>query len=229
MKNEIRCQGDTATVYIYDVIGEDFFGGVTARDFVRQIDEIEQSKIDLRINSPGGDVFDANAIYNSLARHRATVTAHIDGLAASAAAYVPMAADRIEIAENAEMMVHNAWMIAIGDADELVKKAEMLRKVNDSIVETFVARTKTDEATIRSYMDETTYFTAEEAVDAGFATAIGQPLKVAAVVYEEEIIRAALQGFATRKAAIPQKVEPCAYAKWLHRAEITLAKHCGPG
>ena len=109
----IEQAGREATVYIYDVIGGDW-GGVGARDFVPQLVALDVDTIHLRINSPGGDVFEGRTIATALAQHPAKVIAHIDGQAASAATYVALAADEVEIAEGGFFMIHNAWTIAIG-------------------------------------------------------------------------------------------------------------------
>src|SRR5699024_9441941 len=111
---EVKAAFNAATIYVYDVIGG-FFGGVDAEDFAREVAALDVDTIHLRINSPGGDVFDARAMQTALRGHRAHVIAHIDGLAASAASGIAMAADEIEIAEGGFLMIHNAWTLAMGN------------------------------------------------------------------------------------------------------------------
>src|SRR6185369_10879333 len=112
---------DNAEIYLYGVIGGDWFGeGVTAKQFADDLKKLGNVKtIDLRINSEGGSVFDGKAMYSLLNEHPAKVVTHIDGLAASAASFLAMAGDEIEIAEGAFVMIHNAYTIAMGDAREL--------------------------------------------------------------------------------------------------------------
>lgn len=194
MKNEIRkAQGDTTVIYIYDIIGQDWFGeGVTAKQFVRDIDAISTPKIDIRINSPGGDVFDGFAIYNAIARHEAETTAYIDGAAFSAAAYIPMGADQIKIAESAQMMIHNPWSIVLGEADDMRKEADILEKLGGDIADIMAARADADPGDVRAKMAAETWFSAQEAVEYGLADEISQPLKVAAAKYDKAYLHAML-------------------------------------
>jgi ATP-dependent Clp protease protease subunit len=104
--------------------------------------------IDLRINSEGGSVFDGKAMYTQLVEHKAKVITHIDGLAASAASFIAMAGDEIEIAEGGFVMIHNAWLFAMGDARELRRTADLLDTVNGTIIDVYVARTKGDRKAI---------------------------------------------------------------------------------
>src|SRR5690606_28535345 len=113
-------------LYIYDFIG---WGGVTAQHVTERLGEIEAPTLHVRINSPGGDVFDGIAIYNALVRfanagHR--VIAHVDALAASAASFIALAADEVHIAESAMVMIHNAWGFSIGDKHEMRRVADLL-------------------------------------------------------------------------------------------------------
>jgi ATP-dependent Clp protease, protease subunit len=168
---------DEADIYLYDVIGQDFWGGVSAKDFVKEIQGIKAKTIHLRINSPGGDVFDARAMQTALSQHPANVVAHIDGLAASAASFLPMAADQIEMAEGAFLMIHNAWGFSIGNKDDMLAAAEMLEKVDSSIIKDYANRTGKKPEDIRAWMDAETWFTADEALESGFIDSIYEPPK----------------------------------------------------
>lgn len=170
------------TILIYDEIGPDAWGLVSAKSILQQLDAADQQPVEVRINSPGGDVLEAQAIYNALLRHPAPVTVHIDALAASAASYVAMAGQRIEIAANAMLMVHNPWTIAAGDAEELRKTAEVLDKLRLQFGQTYAARSKLELADVLEMMDEETWLTAEEAVQHGLADDIGQTLNVSAAI-----------------------------------------------
>jgi len=168
-------------LFIYDEIGPDYWGLVSAKTILSELEPIDDaSEIVVRINSPGGDVNEALAIYNALNRRAGRTIVEIDALAASAASYIAMAGDEIRIAENAMMMIHNAWTIALGDADELRKIADTLDKYTGTIAKAYAARSGLTVDDVTELMSDETWFTAEEAVGSGFADSVGQPLKVAA-------------------------------------------------
>jgi ATP-dependent Clp protease protease subunit len=177
----MQAQGDVAEILIYDVIGEDFWsgGGVTAKGFTEQLKALGDVKtINLKINSPGGDVFDGVAIYNNLVQHSAKVNVFIDGLAASIASVIAMAGDNITIAENGMMMIHNPWTLAMGDANDLRQSADVLDKIKATMLTTYSKRAGVTEAEASVIMDAETWYTGQEAVDAGFADDV-QPVKAA--------------------------------------------------
>lgn len=155
-----------ATIYLYSPIGG---WGVLADDFVRELRAIKANVIHLRINSPGGDVFEARAIATAIRQHEARVVAHVDALAASAATYIALAADEVRIAKGAFFMVHRSWTMALGNAGELREVAELLEKIDDSIVADYAQKTGKSTAQVNEWMAAETWFTAEEAVAHGFA------------------------------------------------------------
>jgi len=157
---------DGITLYLYDAIGSYF--GIGAEEFVRSLNDIRDDRIHLRINSPGGDVFEARAMQTAIRQHSAEVIVHIDGLAASAATGISMAGDRIEMAEGAFFMIHNAWTLGLGNANDFEELAAMLRKVDGSINRDYQRKTGADEKQIADWMDTETWFTAEEAQTNGF-------------------------------------------------------------
>jgi len=170
-----------AEVWIYEAIGEGWFGGISAKQFAKDIKELgDIEKITVRLNSPGGDVFEGNAIYNILKQHKARVIVFIDGLAASIASVVAMAGDEIYIADNAMMMIHNAWGFVMGYASDMRKAADMLDKVDGSIVTTYMKRTKLDEQKIKDLMVAETWMNSKEALENGFVDEITDALEVAA-------------------------------------------------
>lgn len=165
-KYEIRATSKTeAEVLVYDVIGG--FYGIDAGRFVKDLKAIKAETIHLRINSPGGEVNAARAIQTALAQHPAQVIAHIDGLAASAATVVMLAANKIIASAGAFVMVHNPWGLTIGDAEAHRASAGLLDKYADALAGDYQRRTGKDEATVREWMNAETWFTAAEAVDAG--------------------------------------------------------------
>lgn len=167
-----------AVVYLYDAIvgtsdEAEFFGGVAADDFVNRIAAIKADVIHLRINSPGGSVFAARAMETALRSHSAKIVAHIDGVAASAASFLAMAADEIEISKGAFFMIHKAWTMTFGNADDLLKEAELLEKIDGTLVDTYQARTGLEAEELKNMMSAETWLEAEEAVAKGFADRIG--------------------------------------------------------
>ena len=185
---EAKADSDLADVYIYDTIGEDWWtgGGVTAKGFLDELNALPEAvkTIRVHVNSPGGSVFDAVAIANSLRAQSTekgrTVEMRIEALAASAASIVTSAGDRIKIANNALMMVHNPLAIVIGQAKDMREMAETLDTVRDSIVATYRWVSKLSPEEIQALMDATTWMDAEEAVKNGFATEVMEPVAVAA-------------------------------------------------
>ena len=169
-KFEIRAEGDTPEIFLYDAIGDWY--GISAEAFVKALAQFDGQDVLLRINSPGGDVFDGVAIGDALRRHPAQVYAHIDGLAASAATGVAMAADWVEIAEGGMFMIHNAWTIVMGNRHEMTATAALLGKVDGDINKTYAKKTGASTEQITEWMDAETWFTAEEAKEAGFVDAI---------------------------------------------------------
>jgi ATP-dependent protease ClpP protease subunit len=160
---------DTTEVYIYDEIG---YFGTTAGDFVQALKGIETSKIDLHLNSPGGDVFDGIAIYNALKDHDATVTTRIDALAASIASVIAMAGDSITIAKSATMMIHDGHGLAIGNAADMREMADLLDRMSDTIAGIYADRAGGTVEEWRDRMRAETWFSAAEAVEAGLANAV---------------------------------------------------------
>lgn len=162
---------NAAEVEIYAPIGDNWYGdGLTAkrfRDDLKALGDIDQ--INVRINSPGGEVFDGFSIYNALKEHKAKVTVYIDGLAASIASVIAMAGDEILMGEGAMFMVHSPWTLAMGDADDMRATAEMLDKISVGVVDAYTARTGQERETVEGWMQGETWFTRDEAIDAGLA------------------------------------------------------------
>lgn len=160
--------GDEATIYLHGVIGG-FWGDIDETMFAQAMASIDAKVIHLRIDSPGGDVFAARAMMTAIAQHSAKVVAHVDGLAASAATGICMACDEVEITQGAGFMIHNAWTIAIGNKADMKKSADLLGKIDADLVNDYARRTGKDESEVTAWMDAETWFTADEAVENGFA------------------------------------------------------------
>lgn len=167
-------KGTRAKVYVYDVVGG---WDLTADDFVQQMHALDVDDIDLHINSPGGYVFDGVAIYSALKNHRAKVTTHVDGLAASAASFIAMAGDEIVIEKPARMMIHDAQGIGLGNAADMREYADLLDETSDTIAAIYADRAggKTTDwrAAMLANNRSGTWYTAHSAVDAGLADRVG--------------------------------------------------------
>lgn len=165
---DVQAAADVAEIDLYDEIG---YWGVTAAAFRKTLNSIKSPSISLRINSPGGDVFDGIAMFNDLLDHPADVTVQITGLAASAASVIAMAGDRVEIAPNAFIMIHNAWALAIGDRNDMAQMGDILGQIDGALAETYAARTGEPVDDMAALMDAETWMKGEAAVDEGFADA----------------------------------------------------------
>lgn len=157
---------DTAEIYIYDVI--DPFWGVDAAALVKEIDGLKVSQITVRINSPGGYVTDGMAIYNALIRNSAQVETIIDGEASSMASIIALAGNTVKMADNALFMIHNPWGMCLGEAGDMRQYADVLDKMTGVSVEIYTKKSGQSEEKIREWMGATTFFTAQEAKEAGF-------------------------------------------------------------
>jgi ATP-dependent protease ClpP protease subunit len=156
----------TPKLYVYDVIGG---WDLDAGEFVQAVHAIDAKAIDLHINSPGGFVYDAVAMFEALSAHPASVDVHIDGLAASAASFLAMAGDSVEIARGGRMMIHDAQGVGIGSPADMREYADLLDAVSNDISGYYAARAGGKPAAWRGAMTATTWYSASEAVDAGLA------------------------------------------------------------
>ena len=167
--------GETPALYIYDEIG--YFGD-SAKGFSDALKGIDSDELDVHLNSPGGDVFDGLAIYQSLKNHKAKVTVHIDGLAASIASVIAQAGDRIVMAPKASMMIHDGWTMTVGNAADLRSTADLLDKQSNIIASVYADRTGQPVDFWRDRMASDTWYDADEALAAGLVDEIeGQEKK----------------------------------------------------
>ena len=167
-KTETGEEPTSADVYIYGEIGG-WFGEITAKEFAGQISALDVERLNVYINSVGGAAWDGIAIMNALRRHKATVYATVDALAASAASVIAMGADHITMNRGSEMMIHDASGICVGNAAEMRETADVLDKLCDSYADAYAARAGGDREYWRGVMRAETWYTAEEAVLAGLA------------------------------------------------------------
>jgi len=170
-----------AEVLLYDVIGSDIFGdGVDAKTFRAEVKGIKAKVLNLRINSPGGSVFEASAILAALDEFRGRIEVDVDGVAASAASVVAMAGDEIRMAPSAMMMIHNPHALVVGGADDMRGMAELLEKSKSQLIDAYERHSKIGRDKISALMDAETWFAGQEAVDAGFAHSVTEGRRVAA-------------------------------------------------
>jgi len=175
----------TAEIYIYGNIGDRWDeNGVVAADLVRELAALDADTITLRINSYGGSVPDGLAIYNALKRHKASVDVQVDGVAISCAGYIAMAGDTVTMAENAMLMIHAPWGVAVGNSADLREQADMLDKYAAAMSTSYAAKSKksTEDCMALLTDGKDHWYTAAEALAEGFCDAVGPAVTVAASI-----------------------------------------------
>ena len=178
---KIYSKGEDATIEVLGSIGESWFEeGTTLNSVKSEIENLKARNITLKISSLGGDAFEGLAIHDLLKSSKKKVTAEIIGATASAGTIVAVGADNIKISENALFLVHNAWTVAQGNADDLRKQAENLETVDNRMVSIYMNKTKQKEEDVRYLMKEDKWIDANEAKEFGFVDAITEPVKVSA-------------------------------------------------
>ncbi|MCF6111989.1 head maturation protease, ClpP-related [Mesorhizobium muleiense] len=161
------------TISVLDVIGADWFGeGVTAKRISAALRAIGKQDVVVNVNSPGGDYFEGLAIYNMLREHPAKVTVKVLGIAASAASIIAMAGDEIQIARAGFLMIHNTWVIAMGDRHQLRDVADWLEPFDQAAADIYAARTGMKDTEIAKMLDRETWIGGSDAVDKGFADSL---------------------------------------------------------
>ena len=170
-KFKIENAGDTSRIYITTDIGG--WDGIQASELVPEIHNIKSDKIDIHVNSMGGDVFQATGIFNAIQAHPAYVTAYVDGVAASAASFLIQAADKIVMGQGTQLMIHDASGMFQGNKAAADEFGKLLDSVSDNIAEFYASRAGGDKKEWRKRMKAETWYTAEEAVAAGLADEIG--------------------------------------------------------
>jgi HK97 family phage prohead protease len=166
-------QAEPATVLIFDEIGGSF--GVNAQDFAQALGEIDAPTIQVRINSPGGSLFDGIAIYNALNHHPARIEVYVDSLAASAASVIAMAGDEIVMMPGSQMMIHDAAAVQDGNAEDMAKMSTFLDRQSGNIADIYRLRAGGDATEWRDLMLAETWMFAREAVAMGLADRVEDP------------------------------------------------------
>ena len=166
---------NSATINIYgDITSLPWFeGDVSANSLSKQLETLgDVSEISVYINSYGGEVAEGLAIYNALKRHKAKIKTYCDGFACSIASVIFMAGDERIMNESSLLMIHNAWNLAQGNAEQLRKQADDLDKINQGAINAYKSNSTLSEEEIKSLMDAESWILPEEAIEYGFATAI---------------------------------------------------------
>lgn len=186
MKNwlEVKAKANIGEVYIYGEITDFkwFDEDITPTDIKEELDKLKDvDKVNVYVNSPGGGVFAGVAIYNELKRLNVPVTSYVDGLAASIASLIVLAADKVVMPSNAMLMIHNPWTCTCGDAVALRDLADRLDKLTDSVlIETYQAKTGMEKEELKKLLDAETWLSGAEAVEMGFADELLEEQKIAA-------------------------------------------------
>ncbi len=208
-------------IYIDDIIGEDFFGeGITAtyvRDMLKQAGD--GNRVLVRINSPGGSVFEAASILTHLSQHKGGIDVQVDGLAASAASYIAMVGDKVAISDGGMIMIHDPWSIVVGNSKDMQKESDLLNKIADNLATAYVNRSGKTREEVRDAMIEETWLTARDAVEFGLADEVISTIAKAFVVPDE-------LGYknAPRPKEKPPHAKPASVAAMRRRLSLTRAK-----
>lgn len=166
-----KSDSDATELWIYDEIGP--WWGVTAKDFVTDLQAIKTPRITLHLHTPGGEVFDGIAIYNALREHPAKIEARVDAMAASIGSVIAMAADKIVMAKHSEMMIHDPIGLTFGNAADHRETIDILDRLGNKIAGIYQERAGGSVKQWRERMLAATFYEDQEAVDAGLADEIG--------------------------------------------------------
>ncbi len=166
-------RGDNV-ITMFEVIGEDYWsgGGITAKKVTSQLRAIGDRPVEVQINSPGGDMFEGIAIYNVLREHSQPITIKVMGMAASAASIIAMAGDDIQIGAASFIMIHNCWVLAMGNRHDLKETADFLMPFDQAMVDLYAARSGQKSGDIAAWMDAETYMSGSQAIERGFANSL---------------------------------------------------------
>ena len=167
---EIKAEkDDVVEIFIYDVIGWPF---IDAQEFVTALSGINGKDILIRINSPGGDIFDALAMFNAIGEYKGKLTIRIESLAASSASIIAIAGKEVQAYKNTMMMIHEPWAIAIGNQYDFREMMEILGKISGNIIDTYADNSNIGKRDIKSMMKDETWFTAKEMKEKGLIDTI---------------------------------------------------------
>ncbi|GAB6423375.1 hypothetical protein bcgnr5372_28100 [Bacillus luti] len=173
-----KAESNEADMYLYGSIGSGWFADISSSEIRRKLGNINAETIHVHINSPGGDVFESIAIHNLFKNHKATIIIHIDGLAASGASVIAMAADKVIMPKNTMLMIHKAWTFAAGNAEQLRKVANDLEKIDTAVTESYTSRFVGERSELETLLAEETWLTAEECLALGLCDEIVDEIEI---------------------------------------------------
>jgi ATP-dependent Clp protease, protease subunit len=206
----VNAADDEPEVLIYDMIGADFWGeGVRPKDFRNEIEGLakDHKSMTLRINSPGGFVHDGFAIYNTLKQSGMDITVYVDGLAASAAAFIAMAGNKIYMPPSAEIMIHDAWGFVMGNSAAMLAEGKHLESLTGQIANIFCERTGMKLEDVRALMSAETWMDGDESVEKGFADALLEESKAAACAFDLDMFDGIPKDFMRLQTALKKRAE----------------------
>lgn len=179
IQSKIQAKDGQAAIYLYDpIVGDrataEWWGGICPQDFVPAVRALDADEITLYTNCPGGDVFAAEAMCQALREHKAKVTMQIEGYAASAATAIACACDQVVATPASKYMIHQTWTIALGNADDFEQVVALLRNCDNSMFDQYEKRTGQSREQIIEWCKAETWFSAEDAVKAGFVDSVLQ-------------------------------------------------------
>lgn len=179
------------SISVFDVIGKDYWGeGVSAKRIAGALRSMNGTDVTVNINSPGGDMFEGLAIYNLLREYPGKVTVKVLGLAASGASIIAMAGDEIQIGCGAFLMIHNCWVVAVGNRHDFAAMAENMAPFDNAMADIYSARSGLDSDTVKQMMDDESYIGGSDAIEKGLADSL---LSSDAVTSDEDSPAAALR------------------------------------
>lgn len=177
--NPTNASDDDRTISMMDVIGEDYYGeGVSAKRVGAALRRVGDQDVIVNINSPGGNFFEGLAIYNLLRNHSQKVTVNVIGLAASAASFIAMAGDEINVAQAGFLMIHNTQLCACGDRNDFQDIIDTMSAFDDVLSGIYATRSGAKKATIAAMLDNETWLSGEQAVEQGFADRLLEPSEI---------------------------------------------------
>ena len=204
----LETNGTEASINIFGDITSwpwEEFGEVSAVNLSKKLEELgDVSRLDVYINSYGGEVAEGLAIYNALRRHKAKVVTHCEGFACSIASVIFMAGDERVMSESSLLMVHNAWSYGQGNAAEFRKQADDLDKITQASVEAYKSHSNLSEDEIKALLDAETWILPTEALEYGFATAIDKTESNKASQNARETLVKIIKGAAKQSEPTPE-------------------------
>ena len=199
---KVKDEAQRAIVYIYGTIGEDWWSPEDenrAKEFAQKLDDLSPKPLDIHIDSAGGDVYEGFAIASAINRYEGDTCAYVDGLAASAASYIALMADKVVMNDYAMLMIHNAWTMAMGNRDELRDVAQRLEELDKTIAGIISARSALTPDEVSEAMCAETWYTAADAEAAGMCDEV--------LVTEQRMAACVDKTIARYFAHIPENVE----------------------